>query len=123
MNFGGLSVGNYRSDPVAEGFEASHLRPDATSEMVARPKISERLALMARGAQGIVPDAGRRAVVLPRFAVLADHNDRSGIAFEDGGVTAAGIVGNVGRHRADRFPLWHLGAVRAREGCPRPDVT
>lgn len=76
--------------------------------MVARPAPPERPAVVTRYAQALVSDSGRRAVVLPGSAVLADRNDRDGIAFEGSGVAAAGIVSAISRHRADWFVLRHL---------------
>ena len=93
---------------TAESFETPHLRLDATSDMVARSALPERPAVVTRGAQDLVSDSGRRTVALPGPAVLADRNDRDGLAFEDGGVTAAGIVSAISRHRTDWFVLRHL---------------
>ena len=63
---------------------------DGAYDMVARPALPERPSVVTRGAQGFVSDSGRRAVVPPGSAVLADRNDRDGVAFEDSGVAAAG---------------------------------
>jgi hypothetical protein len=60
------------------------------------------------GAQGFVSGDCGRAVLFPGSTVLADRDDRGGLAVDDGGVAAAGVIGAIGGHRADLFTLGDL---------------
>lgn len=64
--------------------------------------------MMPGGAQGFVSGDCGRTVLFPGPAVLADGDDRPGLPLEDGGVAAAGVIGAIGRHRADLFTLGDL---------------
>ena len=63
---------------------------------------------MSGGAQGLVAADSGRAVLFPRSAVLADWDDRSGLAVDVGGVAAAGVIGAIGGHGADLFAIRDL---------------
>ena len=72
-----------------------------------------------------------RADLLPRSAVLADRDDRNGLAVDDGGVAPAGVMGPVRSHCGDLFAFRDLvrqvrqhGAVSIAAGGEfhRPDV-
>jgi len=105
LDFGGLAVGVSRGNALAEGFETSQLGLDPASDMVSRPALPECPAVVPGGAQGFVAGARCRTIFLPRTPVLADRDDRAGLAVDDGGMTAAGVMGTVSGHRADLFAL------------------
>lgn len=50
-------------------------------------------------------DNRSRAVFFPGPAILADRDDRNGLAVNDGGEAATGVIGPVGGHRFEIFPL------------------
>ena len=123
MDFGGLAVGVSRGDALAEGFQAAHLRFDPTSGVIARPAFPEGPAIVSGGAQGFVPVARRRAVLLPQTSVSADRNDRDSITPDDGLVAAARVIGAIGGDGADLLAyrdlaqhVWQHGAVAVAAG-------
>jgi len=77
-------------DAFAECLEAAHLRLDPASNVIAGPALPEGPAIMPGGAQGFVSGPCCRAVFLPGPTVLADRDDRDGLAFDDGRLAAAG---------------------------------
>lgn len=76
--------------------------------MVSRPALPECPAIVPGGAQGFVSGDCGGAVRFPRSTVLADRNDRGGLAVDDGGVAAAGVIDTIGGHGADVFVLGDL---------------
>jgi len=95
LDFCGLAVGVSRGDAFSEGLQASHLGLDATSAMISGPTLPERPAVVPGGAQGFVAGAGCRTVLFPWAPVLADRDDRGGLAVDDGGVASARVIGAV----------------------------
>ena len=89
LDFGGLAVGVSCGDTFAKGPEAAHLRLDPASGMVSGPAFPERPAVVPCGTQGFVSGLRCRAVFLPRSVVLADRDDRNGLAVDDGGPGSA----------------------------------
>ena len=89
------AVGVSCGDALPEGFEAVHLCLDATSDMVSGPVFPECPAIVAGGAQGLVPGRCRRAILLPKSAVLADRKDQCSLSGDDGGVAKAGKLQSV----------------------------
>jgi len=131
VDFGGLSVGVSCHDTLAEGFQAAHLRLDPAAGVVSGPAFPECPPVVSRGAQGVVAGACSRAVFFPETSVLSDRDDRNGIAFDDGLVAAACVVGAVGSDSADLLYLGDLAeqvgqhgavAVAARGEFHRSDV-
>ena len=111
--------------------------------MVSGPVLPERPAVVPGGAQGFVPDSGRRAILFPRAPVLADGDDRRDLAVDPSRACkhalpgsgwrapAAGVIGAVRGHGADLFALGDLVpqlrqnravAVAAGSELYRPDV-
>jgi hypothetical protein len=139
-----LAVWVSRGDTLPKGLEAPHpltgsrLRAnderfclDPTSRVIAGPALPERPAIVPGGAQGIVSRNRRRAVLFRRSSVLADGDDRRGLAVDDGRVAAASVIGTISGHRADHFALGDLVeqlrqdravAIAAGGELHRPDV-
>lgn len=103
LDLGGLSVWVPRGDALAKGLETAHLRLDPTSGVVSGPPLPECPTVVPRGAEGFVSGDCGGAVLLPRPTVLADRDDRRGLAVDDGCVASAGVIGAVSRHCADLF--------------------
>lgn len=108
MDFGGLGFRVSCCDAFTEGLQAPHFRLDAAADMVSRPALPECPAIVPGGAQGFVSGVCGGAVRFPGSTVLADRNDRGGLAVDDGGVAAAGVIGTIGGHGADVFVLGDL---------------
>jgi transposase-like protein len=70
--------------------------------MVTRPALPECPAVVPGGAQGFISGDCGGAVRFPGATVLADRNDRGGLAVDDGSVTAAGIQGKTTVAEASR---------------------
>jgi hypothetical protein len=64
--------------------------------------------VVSRRAQDVVAGAWGRAVFFPKTSVLSDRDDRTGVAFDDGLVAAACVVGAVGGDRAYLLVLGDL---------------
>ena len=77
--------------------------------MVSGPALPERPAIVPGGAQRFISGDGGWAVLFPRPPVLSDWDDRGGLAVDDGGVAAAGVIGTIGGYGAD---------LRKRQGNP-----
>lgn len=108
MDFGGLAVGVSCGDAFTEGLEAPHLCFDPASDVVSRPSLPKRPAIVPGGTQGFVAGDCGRAVLFPRSAVLPDGDDRGSLAVFDGCVAAARVIGAVGSHSADLFAFRDL---------------
>jgi hypothetical protein len=80
---------------------ASTLR--SVSDRVSRPSLRERPAAVANGIPGYASSKRRGAVPIPRASILADRYDRSGLAVDEGCVTAASVISAVCGHCTDRF--------------------
>lgn len=104
-------------DTLAEGFQAAHLRLDPAAGVVAGPAFPERPPVVLRRAQGVVAGACSRAVFFPKTSVLSDRDDRNGIAFDDGLVAAACVIGAVGGDRTDQLFLWDLAEQVGQHGA------
>ena len=92
LDFGSLVVWVSRGDTLPKGLEAPHLCLDPTSCVISGPALPERPAIVPGGAQGIVSRNRRWAILFPRPPVLADGDDRRGLAVDDGRVAAAGAL-------------------------------
>lgn len=117
VDFGGLAVGVSCGDAFAECLEAAHFGLDAAAGVVAGPAFPERTTEVAGRAEGLVADPGGGAVFLPGAAALTDRDDRRSLARDDGGVTAAGVVGSIGGHGGDFFVLRDLVEQLGQEGA------
>jgi hypothetical protein len=102
VDFGGLAVWVPCSDALAEGLEATHLVFSAAAGVVTRPALPECPAVVPGGTQGFISGDCGGAVRFPGATVLADRNDRGGLAVDDGSVTAAGIQGKTTVAEASR---------------------
>lgn len=71
--------------------------------MISGPALPECPAIVPGGAQGFVSGNRGRAVLFPRSPILADRYDRGGLPVDDRPMAAVGVIGTVGRHRADFF--------------------
>jgi len=119
LDFGGLSVRVSCGDAFPECLEVEPVSATGSSEPARaslprsgfghgfRSSVSEtRSAVVSGGAQGVVAGSGRPAVLIPRPPVLADRDDRSGLAVDDGGMAASGVIGTVRSHGgADRLDV------------------
>ena len=108
VDFGGLAFRVSCCDAFTEGLQAPHLDLDPASDMVSCTSLPERPAIVLGGTQGFVSGDCGGAVRFPGSTVLADRNDRGGLAVDDGGVTAAGVIGTIGGQGADVFVLGDL---------------
>ena len=95
-------------DAFAEGLQAAHLRLDPAADMVSGSPLPGHPAIVPCSTQGFVSSDCGRAILFPRTTVLADRDDRCGLAVDDGGMAAAGVIGAVGGYRADVFALGDL---------------
>ena len=111
MSFGGLTVGVSCGDALTEGLEASQLCFDPTSRVVAGPTLPECPAIVARRAQGFVPDPGCRPLSFQGRPFL-----RSGIT----GMASRSMMacGNGGYRRHHQRSPWRSAR---REGPGRAD--
>jgi len=98
VDFGGLAVRVSGGDALAKGFDAAHLRLDPDAGVVSCPPLPKGSAIVPGRPQGFVSNACRRTVFLPRPPVLADRNDRDGVARDDGAKAAARVIGPVSGH-------------------------
>lgn len=122
MDFGGLSVGVSCHDTLAEGFQAAHLRLDPAAGVISGPAFPERPPVVSRRAQGVVAGACSRAVCFPETSVLSDRDDRNGVAFDDGLVAAACVVGAVGGDRAYLLTCRDLAEQVGQHGAVRTAI-
>ena len=76
--------------------------------VVSGPSLPEYPTVVPGGALGCVSGNRRRAILFRGAPVLADRDDRSGLAIEDGCVAAARVIGTVSGHGADSFTLGDL---------------
>jgi hypothetical protein len=94
-DLGRLAVWVPCGDALTEGFQAPHLRLDPASDVVSGPALPECPAIVLGGAQSFVSRDCGRAVLFPRAPVLADRDDRGGLAVDDGGVASSRVTGAV----------------------------
>ena len=118
-----MAVGVSRSNAFPERLEAWHLRFDPAPVMISGTAFPEGPAIVPGGAQGFVSDNHGRAVLFPRSPIPAYRSDRGGLPVDDRHMAAAGLMGTVGRHRADFFAhedlveqFWQNGAVTIAAG-------
>jgi hypothetical protein len=97
-----------RGVAVAEGLEAAHFRFDPASDIVPGPSLPEYSSVVPGGAQGFVSGASCRTVLFPWPPILADGDDRSGLAVDDCRTATAGVMRPVGGHGADLFVFGNL---------------
>jgi hypothetical protein len=79
-------------DALAEGFQAPYLRLDPASDMVSCPVLPECPAVVPGGAQVLISRNRRWAILFPGSPVLADRDDRGGLAVDDGGVASSRVI-------------------------------
>jgi hypothetical protein len=76
------------------------VRLDPAAGVVSGPAFPERPPVVSRCAQGVVGDACSWAAFFRKTSVLSERDDRNGVAFDDGIVAAACVLGAVGGDRA-----------------------
>lgn len=108
LDFGNLAVRVPCSDALAEVFETPHLCLDPPAGVVSGPALPEFPAVVTGGAQGFVSGDRGGAILFSRPSILADRNDRGGIAVVDRRMAAARVVSAIGRRCADLFAFVDL---------------
>lgn len=91
-----------------ENLKAAHFGLDTVLNLIAGSSLPEASTKVTRGPKDVVPGYGCRSVLLLGSFVLADRNERRGLALDDRGIPTSRFVCAVHGQGADRLFLGDL---------------